>query len=205
MSTTKAKAAKTPAEVYALSQGEILSETSFYTVKGFNPDGSIVVTDDLGHDIKMGRPYIEQICQSANHYTSTEEKSMTELAEIFLSHPRIAMSVCYITKPEEKTAKDFKAEKEAKITQIQNAPMKDAARLLEELIENPITKFIPGHERIIKGRHYGHQHSTGRVNFIDMEIKASPSSKDYDTRTRQVDTRTIQWLIVNKVKYVLKH
>ena len=126
-----------------------------------------------------------------------------KLADILVNSPRIAMTVAYITKATEKTKKDFDAEKNAKIAEIQNASLKNASSLLSDLIENPITRAIPGKLRVMKGRHYGHVDDLGRVHFIDMELKKD-ATKDYDTRSRQVDPRTIQYLIVNKVKYTLK-
>lgn len=200
MSTATKKAPAAP--VVVIEPGSILSETSFYVVEEVQ-QGKVIVVDDYGHRITLGKKYVEEITISADHYTSEEKKSMTELADIFIKSPRTAMTVCYITKDTEKTKKDFEAEKLAKITEIQNASLKNAEALLNNLIENPITRVIPGKQRIMKGRHYGHVDDLGRVHFIDMEIKRDPT-KDYDTRSRQVDPRTIQYLIVNKVKYILK-
>jgi hypothetical protein len=147
--------------------------------------------------------YVHEITVSADVFTSEEKKTMTELAEIFINNPRIAMSVAYITKSTDKTKKEYEAEKQAKIDEILNATLANTPALLEDLIENPITKSTPGKLRIIKGRHHRHIDDLGRVHFIDMELQKDPS-KDYDTRTRQVDPRTIQWIILNKVKYTLK-
>jgi hypothetical protein len=115
----------------------------------------------------------------------------------------MAMTVAYVTKATEKTKREFDLEKNAKIAEIQNASLKNASALLNDLMENPITKVIPGKLRVMKGRHYGNVDELGRVHFIDMEI-TKDASKDYDTRSRQVDPRTIQHLIINKVKYILK-
>lgn len=194
---------KQPATVaVAIGPGSILSETSFYVVKNLIP-GKVIVNDDFGHEITLSSKYVDEICVSADSFTSEEKKTMTELAEIFISSPRIAMTVAYITKSTEKLKKDYEAEKSAKIKEIQNASLKTAESLLNDLIENPITRNIPGKLRVMKGRHYGNMDDLGRVHFIDMELSKDPS-KDYDTRSRQVDPRTIQWLIVNKVKYTLK-
>lgn len=197
--TKKAPAAKV---AVVIEPGSILSETSFYVVKEVQKD-LIIVNDDFGHSIKLGRKYVEEITISADYYETEEKKSMTELADILINSPRTAMTVCFVTKDTEKTKKDFEAEKQAKITEIQNASLKNAEALLNNLIENPITRVIPGKERVMKGRHYGNLDDLGRVHFIDMEITRD-ASKDYDTRSRQVDPRTIKWLIVNKVKYILK-
>jgi hypothetical protein len=201
MSTTTKKASATAVKV-VIEPGSILSETSFYVVKEVQQT-KVIVYDDFGHEITLGTRYVEEICTSADHFTTEEKKSMTELAELFINSPRIAMTVSFITKATEKTKKDFEAEKKAKIDEIQNASMKTANALLNDLMENPITNVIPGKLRTMKGRHYGHVDDLGRVNFVDMEIKKDPT-KDYDTRSRQVDPRTIQSLIINKVKYTLK-
>jgi len=128
---------------------------------------------------------------------------MTELADIFNHSARVAMTVAYITKPTEKLKRDYDLEKSTKIAEITNASLSNAAKLLADLIDNPITRNIPGKLRVMKGRHYGHIDELGRIHFIDMELQRD-NSKDYDTRSRQVDPRTIQWLIVGKVKYTLK-
>jgi len=196
------KTAKAPSTTTGVSKGSILSETSFYVVKEVKSD-VVIVTDDFGHEITLGKKYVDQITVSADWYDSEEPKSMTELAEIFINSPRIAMSVSFITKSTEKSKKEFESEKASKIQEIQNASLSSASALLSDLIENPITKIIPGHLRVIKGRHYGKVDDLGRIHFIDMEL-GRDATKTYDTRSRQVDPRTLQWLIVNGVKYFLK-
>jgi len=182
---------KAPATVAVIGPGSILSETSFYVVKSLEKGGKVVVVDDYGHSINLSERYVKEITISADQYDSEEKKTKT------------AMTVAYITQSTEKLKRDYEAEKTAKINEIQRASLSTAAKLLEDLIDNPITREIPGKLRVMKGRHYGHQDTNGRVSFIDMEITRD-ASKDFDTRTRLMDPRTIQWMIVNKVKYVLK-
>jgi hypothetical protein len=196
------KTAKAPAQVAVVAPGSILSETSFYVVKEVKGD-KIIVNDDFGHEITLSEKYVNEICLSADKWETEEPKSMTELAEIFINSPRSAMSVAFITKSTEKTKKDYDLEKSTKIHEIMNASLSNTSSLLNDLIENPITRTIPGKLRVIKGRHYGNVDDLGRVHFIDMEIQRDPT-KDYDNRSRQVDPRTIQYLIINKVKYSLK-
>lgn len=193
---------KSPATVAVVGTGSILSETSFYVVQKILGD-KVIVKDDFGHEITLSNRYVNEICISADSWETEEKKSMTELAEIFINSPRLAMTVAYITKPTEKLKRDYDAEKSAKIKEIQNASLSNAAKLLENLIDNPITREIPGKLRVMRGRHYGNPDNQGRIHFIDMELSRD-ASKDYDTRTRQVDPRTIQYIIVNKVKYTLK-
>ena len=125
---------------------------------------------------------------------------MTELAELFIASPRVAITVAFMKKATDKTKKAYEAEKATKIAEIQNARVADVPALLNNLIENPITRIIPGDLRVMKGRHYGKVDELGRIQFIDMELPTN----DAAGRTRQVDPRTIQWVCVNGVKYSLK-
>jgi len=191
----------------ALKVGSILSETSFYVIEDFRND-KIIVRDDLGNKITMGEPYVKQICTSADLYDSEEKKTMSELADIFINSPRIAMTVAFFKKDAEKTKTAYNKEVSDAILRVQNAKVSEVEGLLKSLIENPISRVIPGELRVMKGRHHGHIDELGRIHFIDMELpkdtKAAKDGSMYDTRKREVDPRTIQWLIVNKVKYVLK-
>lgn len=187
----------------ALQKGAILSETSFYTVRGVLPDGTVELTDDLGNDLKISSQYVESILNSADQFSREEKGSMTKLAELFINSPRVAMTVAYFKQDKKKLVKDFKAEKEAKIKEIQEASLSNASKLLEDLIENPISRIIPGELRVMKGRHYGKVDDLGRIAFTDME-QDKGSKSDYDARLRQVDPRTIQYVIVGGTKYTLK-
>jgi hypothetical protein len=125
------------------------------------------------------------------------------LADIFINTPRIAMTVAYYKKDTEKTKKDWEAEKAAKIEEINNAKVSEVPSLLNNLIENPISKIIPGELRVMKGRHYGEVDDLGRVRFVDMEISLNKNS-NMDNRLRLVDPRTISYIIVDGIKYSLK-
>lgn len=184
-----------------LKVGSILSESSFYVVKEIRPD-CIIVTDDNGNEPSLGSKYVEKILSSADYFDSEKKMNMTELAELFINSSRVAMTVAFYKKDVPKTNKAFEAEKLSKIKEIQDARVSDVPRLLNELIENPISKIIPGELRVMKGRHYGQVDDLGRVHFVDMEISRSAGAND--NRLRQVDPRTIQYIIVGRVKYSLK-
>lgn len=184
----------------ALVKGSILSESSFFIVKDVLKNGDIIVVDDHGNNVEIGKAYVEGVLSSADQFDKEENKTMTELAELFINSARIAMTVAFMKKDTEKTKKAYNQEKQAKIDQITNAKVSDVPRLLNDLIENPITKVIPGELRVMKGRHYGAIDELGRVQFTDMELPLT----DPSSRLRQVDPRTIQYLIVGGVKYNLK-
>jgi hypothetical protein len=190
-----------------LKAGSILSETSFFVVKKVNPT-SIDVVDDLGNDLQIGKPYVEAVLQSADIFDKEEKKTMTELADLFINSPRIAMTVAFFKKDVAKTKKAYEAEKQAAIEKVQSASLANATALLADLIDNPISKVIPGDLRVMKGRHYGFVDDLGRIHFFDMElpkeIKKNKAGEDYDTRKREVDPRTIQYIIVGGTKFSLK-
>ena len=188
-------------KVDKLEKGTVLSETSFYKVTKVESDHVVVNTDD-GVEVKLSNAYVEKILDVADYFDSEEKKTATELADILLNNPRVAMTVAFYKKDETKPKKVYEAEKKAKIEEIQSASLANASKLLEDLIENPISKVIPGELRIIKGRHEGHQNDLGRLHFVDMNLEKT--AKDRDDRERQVDPRTIQYVIVRGVKYSLK-
>lgn len=183
-------------KVQHLKKGSILSETSFFTVREVKVNGTVVVTDEHKNEITIGSPYVEKVLVSADYFETEETKTMTELADLFINSARIAMTVAFYKKDKAKGVRVYKAEKQAKIDEIQNARVSEVPNLLNDLIENPISKVIPGEFRVMKGRHYGNMNDLGRIEFKDME--------DTSSIVKQVDPRTIQYLIVNGVKYNLK-
>ncbi len=187
------------AKVATLKPGSVLSESSFFTVKGTKPTG-VVLVDDFGNEITIGNEYVEKILVSADYFESEEKKTMTELAELFIKSARIACTVAFVTKDEVKTQKAYNAEVQAAVDKVTNAKVADVPALLKQLIENPVSRVIPGTTRVMKGRHYGEVNDLGRIQFTDMELPKTDSAH----RLRWVDPRTIQYLILNKIKYTLK-
>lgn len=180
-----------------LKPGSILSESAFYRVKSVNSNNTVTFLNDGNDEITIGNTYVEKLLSSADYFEKEEKKNMTELAELLIGSSRIAMTVAFFKKDVEKTQRAYKLEKEAKITEIQNAKVGDIPGLLNDLIENPISRTTPGELRVMKGRHYGAMDELGRIQFVDMEITSGMN-------IRQIDPRTIQWLVVNKIKYNLK-
>ncbi len=174
--------------------GEILSETNYFIVeKIVGKEVQLKVGDK---SVVLNEGYVNNYLNSAEQFEKEEKKTKTELAELFINSPRIAMTVAFYKQDTSKTKKAFDAEKLAKIEEIRNARVSNVEKLLNDLIENPITKTIPGELRIMKGRHYGVIDDLGRVQFTDMEVTTG-------SQERQVDTRSITYLIINNVKYNL--
>lgn len=176
-----------------MQKGNILSESQFYIVDSVKADGSVVVVDDNNQKIQLSKEYAAKMLMSAHTFAKEEKVNKTELAEIFMANPRVAMTVCF-----------YKQVKEADVTaEIMKAYEGSTIKTMEAAIKKAVKKGLEGEERVMIGRHHGTQDEFGRVNFVDMEVQKD-ATKAYDNRFRLVDPRTLQYVIVNNVKYSLK-
>lgn len=178
----------------AFKPGEVLSEKAFYTVKKATRKKVSLITDS-GKEVIMEREYVEQNLQSSAGYSSIKEATRTELAQIVLNNPGIAIGLSYNKKLKEDEIAD----------QIIDLYPNKGKMFSKADFEKSVraTLSITGEERTMYGRHNGHLNDQGRLSFIDMN-EADDSSKSYDTRTRLVDTRTLNWVIVGGVMYKQK-
>ena len=91
--------------------------------------------------------------------------------------------------------------KSANLTESEEAVnLTEAATLVSTSFNTPMTVCFEkqeGGERILTGRLLSTEPLLGRSYFDDLEIADGH-------RLRQVDHRTIKWLILNKKKYVVK-
>jgi hypothetical protein len=180
-------------EFKKLKVGEKLSETQFYSVKAIEKDGAILTTDG-GEDIKVGIEYANCCLVSANQFEKTEKVTKTELANIFIANSNVAITVDF-----NKQVKETDVVKEI-ITAYESSTPKE----VEAAVKKAVKKGMSGEERTMVGRHHGAVDEFGRIHFTDMEIERDTTKKDYDNRHRLVDPRTINFLIVKGVKYILK-
>jgi len=181
-----------------LKVGEKLSETQYYSVVKIVGD-KVQLKADNGEDIVLNKGYVENLLTSSTQFEREEAITKTDAAALFLASPGVVMTVNFNTQVKEKDAieqlRDIYPNKGGKMTSEA-----DYTKKVKEIISSVIT----GKERTMVGRHYGSQNEFGRVSFIDMEVDKDPSKPDYDSRTRQVDPRTINWMIIRSVKYKIK-
>ena len=170
-----------------LKKGDIVSEHQFYKVKEFTQTGVAFINDD-GIDIHVANDIVNSCMSDASQFDEEVEVSRTRLIEIFTQNPRIAMTVSFTKKinTKEVAAELYKAFKNK-----------------ENLLASDIEFLMRGKERIMRGRHEGQHDDFNRIQFVDMDIKRD-TSKEYDTRLRKVDPRTLNWVIVNNVKFKIK-
>lgn len=182
-----------------LQEGNILSETQYYTVEKIAGD-KVQVANTAGTSIVLEKGYVESCIETADQYTKEEKISGTELINIVLANARVAMTIYFQKQDTKKKVKDFKAELTARAEQLKADFMDKGAVALEEALQNPVTKVIPGEMREMKGYFIGTQDERGRLQFMDMEL----DSRGQKNVPKGVDSRTIQYVIVNNVKYTLK-
>jgi hypothetical protein len=181
-----------------LKVGEKLSETQYYSVVKISGN-RVQLKPDSGDDIVVPKEYVESFLTSSAQYTSEETKTRTEMAALFLSSIGVAMTVNFNTQVKEKDA----VEQLVEIYPNKGGKMASEADY-KKRVASIISSVITGKERTMVGRHYGSVNEFGRVSFIDMEVEKDTSKPEYDSRTRQVDPRTINWMIIRGVKYKTK-
>jgi len=169
-----------------LKKGNVLSETQFYVVKEINKDEAILL-NDTNEEITVSRDYVDKLLNSANDFAKEEKITKTLAAELLLNNPNIALTVNF-----NKQVKPEDVEKEILDAYANNTPS-----ALPAAVKKAVKSAINGVERTMVGRHNGGVNEFGRINFVDMEEKGP-------NKTRQVDPRTINWLIVKGIKYVVK-
>lgn len=180
-----------------IKKGDIISEVQYYRVTSVDSSGVATIMDN-GEKISLGSGYLNAAVMYSADYVNSEEKvTKIKLEELFKEHPRVAMTVCFRKQPKEKDVANTIAELYPNKGKIISES--EFAQRAKEIAKN----VIQGELRVMRGRHYNTYGPGGRVQFIDMDIEQD-TSKDYDTRMRLVDPRTIEYLIVEGVKYVLK-
>lgn len=181
-----------------LKVGEKLSETQYYSVVKVVGD-EVQLKTDSGEDIILNKGYVESLLTSASQYEREEKLNRTDIINIFLKSPGVAMAVNYNKQVKEKDA----------LEAMKSIYPNKGGKMLSEVdytkkAKEILSSVVVGEERTMIGRHYGSVNEFGRMPFIDMEKMKDPAKPDYDTRLSQVDPRTINWMIVRGTKYIVK-
>lgn len=159
---------------------------------------SVDVKTEQGDSLTYRGILDQDTIYSADHWNEEQEVNKTTLEEVFRSNPGRIMTVFYYKKPDRNKIIEQIAElypnKGGKL--LSEADYIKAARQIADDV-------VRGDGRLIRGRHYNTLGAGGRIYFVDMDEENKPE-KDYDTRMRLVDPRTIQWIIVNGIKYILR-
>lgn len=172
-----------------LQRGNKLSRVSYMTVLD-NGGEHLTVQNEDGFTWVIGKDIIEKECLSGDQFTEEKKVTKTELVEIFGSVRDSVFTVCFNKQPK---AKD--------INEAINSINKGKI-LTNKQIAAAVKSAYAGEERILTGYLINTETGFGRSTVIDLNI--AKKEGDYDNRLRQVDHRSINWLINNGVKYTLK-
>jgi len=115
----------------------------------------------------------------ADQHTQEITDSRSKINEIIMAHPGQAMTICFKKKPEPKDV--------AKALASGQGVMSDRAWVKK------VKDLSEGEERIMIGHHSGNVDEHQRLKFIE-------SGKG----PRLVDTRTTQFVVVDRTRYVVK-
>lgn len=176
--------------MFQIKRGDWLSRISFMQVVTTNSMSTTVRNED-GLEWNIGNAIVAQECYST-HFSEEVTLSKTQLAEKLVEARDAIIIVNFYKQP---TAADI-VEKMVIFSGEQKLSKKDAESMLK------------GEERTMIGYVVGTEPILGRSMVIDVElekiISPTKTGENYDKRLRQVDHRSLNWLIYKNVKYTLK-
>ena len=175
-------------------KNKIYSESQYYTeIK--RTSTQIQLVNQAGVNFVMPLNYLE-VLDSADTFTSTVKLNQTELIKKLMESSRVACSIYFQKASKVKTKKAFKEELAKWTEDVKDAFLDKGISGLNSFATNPVLKYTEGEMREIKGYHLGITDERGRLVFKDME--------DSSTFMKAVDLRTIEYIIVQDVKYIKK-
>ena len=181
-----------------LKKGDIIQLTQYSTIQACNGHTATVQPDDSDSPIEYRGILDKDYIKSADHYDKEVKATKTELEEIFKMNPRTVMTVTFYKQVKEKDVVD----KLEALYANQGGHIISKEDYLKAV--KAVAKEVTlGELRTARGRHELNYGTGGRLYFVDMDKEKNPE-KDYDTRIIQVDPRTLQSIVVNNIKYVLK-
>lgn len=186
-----------------LKRGDRLSETQYYEVLGVVPGlrPSIDVVNERGMRMNITGKIVEEGMYSASQFTTEVQVTKTELAELLGTAGDAILTVHFCKQLKEK---DVVSEILTAATSLFGSkPIATALKDLGRTVRSSVKKGLKGEGRTLVGYRIGSEPLLGRTHMIDVEIE-NDTSKSYDPRMRLVDHRTLEWIILRGVKYIVK-
>ena len=118
---------------------------------------------------------------NAGVFASEEKLSLTKVAKVLEEAKTTCFTVCFNSKVDEKTVKE-------KLAALTSADLKDKAKVAQTAKD-----LLVGKETVIVGYLSNSQGKLGRSLIVDLPTEGF----------RSVDHRTIKWIIIKNVKYVV--
>lgn len=167
-----------------IRKGEALTFIYHTTVERIDFNKLGVKDVDRGDTFDVIGRTLWNTAYSADQFAKEEKVTKTKLAELFFHVGNMPFTVNFNKQPKSSDILDQLFSGEIRVSKAE------------------AKKLLKGEERTLRGYAVSHESGLGRSMVIDVDIQKTDAS--YDPRLRQVDRRTINWLIVNNVKYVLK-
>lgn len=176
---------QTKCDVGRLLPGEsYLSRVSYMKVNSVDFSG-VNVVNEAGMSWGIGKEIVARECYAADQFNETKQVTRTELINIFCSVGDTIYTVNFNKQPKIEDAYDAVAN---------NGRIKSNSDIKKALKEK-----MAGEERTLVGYTLKLDAAYGRSMVVDLQ------QEDKSDRVRQVDHRTLNWLIFKNVKYVVKN
>jgi predicted peptidase len=159
--------------------GSVWSRHSYGTVVA-RTGNRFTLRDESGFEWDIdGANILENQFSFADQFEQEISSSRTEINQVIMENRGIAMTICF--------------KKKAKHTDVAKALAEGQGDMSDRAWSKHVKDLIEGEERVMIGHHSGVVDEHQRLKFIE-------SGKG----PRLVDTRTTQWVIVDRTKYVVK-
>lgn len=172
-------------EASKLEVGEKLSRISYMTVKG-KQGGYITVENEGGTQWDISQDIVSKECYSAKQASEEVEVNLTKLIQIFNEVGDTVFTVNFDKLP---THEDF-----IKLTRDEDSKIRSYADMKKDF------KAFRGTNRTLVGYLVRSENGFGRSLVVDLEAEKGEKKSNL----RQVDHRTLNWLIVKNIKYIVK-
>lgn len=175
-----------------LKPGDYLSETQYYqVVDSFG--GSITVKNERGMKFNVSNSIVEEGMYSAHQYHVDQQVqvSRTELIEIFKNVKDTIFTVCFNKQPD------------ADIINTAIEGLNKGRILPISEMKKAVKEAFKGEQRVLTGYLIATETGFGRSMVIDLALERG-DNPNWDARIRQVDHRSLNWLIYKNTKYTVK-
>ena len=173
-----------------LETGNFLSETQYYKIISKN-GSDVQVENERGFQFSIEKDILEEGIYSAHQYEQELKVTRTELIEKLSKVGDSVFTVCFNKQPSVNSINEA--------IESGNEEKNISIKELKKIIKNA----YKGKERVLTGYLKKTETGFGRSTVIDLEAERG-NKPDWDARIKQVDHRTLNWLIFKNIKYTLK-
>lgn len=161
-----------------IKEGDFLSEIQYYKVVKVSGN-KIKVRNQRGLEFGIDKPIVEEGLYSANQHDEVVRVTRTELVQILAGAGDSVFTVNFNKKVDPKKLRDIVNSPDVVVKTIKDAE-----------------KILLGEERTMVGHLISNDSIAGRFQVQDLE--------DESTYPKQVDQRTINWVILRNTRYEVK-